>query len=416
MKTQTQTDTQRRRRHRRGRRSYEALDRRWEQWDNGAEKTEQQGGETEEEKKDESGGSAGSSDEGVKGEQTESATEDSGSLLRAMLPVPSLSETEQSQRPGLRQEQGQGQRHGQRRQTLGRTWGTPASGQETGTLGGLPGQEQPEQGHRRENDKEDRRTKEKEEQERAESVDQKERDEEAKEEDEEATEENSRQKGQDEREGQEADNFTLLHYNLRSLNAETRLAELVCYLEQHNPTLLALNETWLDPSKPHLVIPNYELVHRRDRPGWRPGTLNHGGVALYKRSGTATVTHLEDSDTAERSWFSVHTTLGPILLAVWYRPPAAAQEHLDTFESELAKLTPGNFATYVVGDLNVWHKKWLKHSPANTREGEQLQQVCQTHSLKKTVKKPTRELPQERACELEAENTGYNVRPDCSRN
>ena len=45
----------------------------------------------------------------------------------------------------------------------------------------------------------------------------------------------------------------------------------------------------------------------------------------------------------------------------------------------------------MVGDLNVWHKKWLKHSPSNTAEGEQLQQVCHTYSLVETVRKPTRE-------------------------
>ena len=143
------------------------------------------------------------------------------------------------------------------------------------------------------------------------------------------------------------------------------------------------------------MLPNYDLVHRRDRPQKETASSkakrNHGGIALYKRTSTATVTHLEDSDVAERSWFSVHTTLGPILLAVWYRPPDAPKEHLGTFETELCKLTPGNFATYVVKDLNVWHKKWLKHSPANTREGEQLQEVCQTFGLTEMTRQPTRE-------------------------
>ena len=105
---------------------------------------------------------------------------------------------------------------------------------------------------------------------------------------------------------------------MRSLNFAGKVAQLVCLLEEHEPTLLALCETWLDPSTVNLVLPNYELVARRDRPHWRPGQQNHGGVALYKRVGHLTVTHLEDSDTAEREWFSVHSNLGPVLLGVWY--------------------------------------------------------------------------------------------------
>ena len=44
----------------------------------------------------------------------------------------------------------------------------------------------------------------------------------------------------------------------------------------------------------------------------------------------------------------------------------------------------------VVGDINIWHKKWLKHSPADTLEGERLHSICKVHGLKQLVSEPTR--------------------------
>ena len=46
----------------------------------------------------------------------------------------------------------------------------------------------------------------------------------------------------------------------------------------------------------------------------------------------------------------------------------------------------------VVGDINIWHKKWLKHSPADTLEGERLHSICKVHGLKQLVSEPTRGL------------------------
>ena len=42
------------------------------------------------------------------------------------------------------------------------------------------------------------------------------------------------------------------------------------------------------------------------------------------------------------------------------------------------------------GDLNIWHKRWLKFSPCNTLEGERLHTICKEHSLKQLVREPTR--------------------------
>ena len=178
--------------------------------------------------------------------------------------------------------------------------------------------------------------------------------------------------------------------NVRSAYSDCKRAELSAQLELHSPDILGLNETWLDPSVVHLHIPSYSLVSRRDRPNSSVGMLNHGGIALYRRNNGIMITHLEDSVVAERSWHVIHTDVGSILLGLWYRPPGSPACHIDSFGTELIKLREGFAGTLVIGDLNIWHKKWLKHSPADTLDGERLHAICKEHSLKQLVTESTR--------------------------
>ena len=184
--------------------------------------------------------------------------------------------------------------------------------------------------------------------------------------------------------------FTVFFINIQSINSPLKRAALAAELERLTPDILGLNETWLDSSVENLDIPGYELVSRRDRPSSRVGKLNHGGVALYRRRGGILVTHLEDSSIAERSWHVVHADVGGLLLGLWYRPPASSHAHIESFDSELERLGEGMIGSLVVGDVNVWHKCWLKHSPANTLEGERLHAICKEHGLKQLVQEPTR--------------------------
>ena len=64
--------------------------------------------------------------------------------------------------------------------------------------------------------------------------------------------------------------ITVLVVNAQSINSEVKLARLTHLLQTHLPTLVAVSETWLDASTVYLAIPGYELVARRDRPGYIP--------------------------------------------------------------------------------------------------------------------------------------------------
>ena len=184
--------------------------------------------------------------------------------------------------------------------------------------------------------------------------------------------------------------FTVLLLNIRSVNSHEKRAMLSAHLERFTPDILALNETWLDASVAKVDIPGYQLVSRRDRPTTSVGKANHGGVSVYSLVGRVLVTHLEDSPVAERSWHIIHTDVGGVLFAAWYRAPGSPHNHINSFNGELERLSVGMVGNLVVGDINIWHKRWLKHSPADTLEGERLHVICKEHGLKQLVQEPTR--------------------------
>ena len=178
-----------------------------------------------------------------------------------------------------------------------------------------------------------------------------------------------------------------------SLNGwATHNAELHAHLALLGfPDLVALNETKLDRSTEAPKLEGYTLCSRRDRRG-----KEGGGVALFVKNELAkTVVWVADSETHERSWHVVHTTQGPLLLCVWYRPPCRGETNsVDTFEAEWEKYSEQAVGTLVVGDLNVHHKRWLKYSSEaspTTPEGTALSSCCNRLGLEQRVDKPTRE-------------------------
>ena len=79
----------------------------------------------------------------------------------------------------------------------------------------------------------------------------------------------------------------LLH--VQSIISNEKRAMLSAHVELFKPDILVLNETWLDGSVASLVLANYSLVSRRDRPNSKVGKLNHCGVAVYSRVGSMLV-------------------------------------------------------------------------------------------------------------------------------
>ena len=154
------------------------------------------------------------------------------------------------------------------------------------------------------------------------------------------------------------------------------------------PDIVCLNETFLDSSTKEVSLEGYSLVARRDRCDGR----QCGGVAVFARSEVAErITLLEKSQQHERVWLMLHSNSCPYLLGVWYRPPDPGECYsINTVRNEWGRLSANAMGTLIVGDINVHHIRWLRHSSRNSSEGTALRHVCQDLGFQQLVKDPTR--------------------------
>ena len=147
--------------------------------------------------------------------------------------------------------------------------------------------------------------------------------------------------------------FSLELLNIRGFL--TKLPELEGHLRLHSkpPTVLTLNETFLDKSVEEIRISGYKLISRRDRRGDTKG----GGIATFvAESAKDTVTLLEHAEEDERSWHILHSDVGPLLLCTWCRPPRDGEvDSVHRFTDELRRLSGSYIGTIVAGDLNLHH-------------------------------------------------------------
>ena len=185
------------------------------------------------------------------------------------------------------------------------------------------------------------------------------------------------------------DCFTLVHLNMHGFCSHRH--ELEVQLEVLGyPDFVAITETVLDKSTISPALYGYELISRLDRRDGRSG----GGIAFFARSALAkTVVHMGDSANHERSWHTLHSDRGPILLGVWYRPPAYGETaSISHLASEIQCFGKGALANIIVGDMNVHHRAWLQYSSSITPEGKSLFETCCRLGLSECVQRPTRGL------------------------
>ena len=167
-----------------------------------------------------------------------------------------------------------------------------------------------------------------------------------------------------------------------------RKAELEARLANAEVDLLFVQETWLSEEVEDISIAGYYLVGRLDRAmGPKRG---FGGIAIFARVALTSVALLEYVDAAERMYCVLHTHIGAILLANWYRPPDDDGSSMNNLLAELRRLRCEFVGTILLGDINVHHRKWLRFSNDNTTIGERLHDICHEAGLKQVVNEPTR--------------------------
>ena len=120
-----------------------------------------------------------------------------------------------------------------------------------------------------------------------------------------------------------------------------------------------------------MKIPGYKEISRRDR----SIKENSGGIITYARNDVQNVVHLFNSSSAERSWHLIHFNIGTYAMANWYRPGADDGNAIRSFRIELQEIMSSNLGVLVLGDLNIHHVRWLRHSTANTCSGAELQEM-----------------------------------------
>ena len=179
-----------------------------------------------------------------------------------------------------------------------------------------------------------------------------------------------------------------MHPNIRDFVSHQAELEARIRLMPSLPSVICLNETFLDKSIRTISLNGYMLVSRRDRQddsGW-------GGICCFARNDFASnIVHVETSRDAERQWHELHSSCGPFLLVNQYRPPHYGETlSIDSLDDDMASFHCNTFGTIILGDFNVHNKAWLKYSSHDSPEGYALQNFCQRHGFQNYVTMPTR--------------------------
>ena len=184
--------------------------------------------------------------------------------------------------------------------------------------------------------------------------------------------------------------FCVWHNNIRGFAKNAIQLAARIRLAERKPDLVCLNESFLDEATEEVVLEGYVVVARLDRQDGR----KQGGVLVFARAELENaVTCVKKCTDCERVWLVVHTDTGPQLVGAWYRPPDSGGSSIESLRSDLEELSASAMGVMVVGDMNVHHERWLRHSTGTSAEGRALFNVVAELGLKQQVKEPTRFQP-----------------------
>ncbi len=183
--------------------------------------------------------------------------------------------------------------------------------------------------------------------------------------------------------------FIIEHLNIRGFVSHKTELEGHLKLSDPKPHILLLNETHLTKLVNTVELSGYVEICRLDRRDGR----SHGGIAIFcLQCVFEAVTFLEHAEdlSHERAWFAIHADVGPFLLCAWYRPPCPGEiSSINAFCGEWSRLSSKFVGTVVIGDVNVHHKHWLRHSNGVSVEGTRLYRFCCDNGFRQLVRKAT---------------------------
>lgn len=174
-----------------------------------------------------------------------------------------------------------------------------------------------------------------------------------------------------------SNNFSVGHLNINRLLHKTHFVKDI--IQEHNLSILALSETWLneDISDNEIAIPNYRLV-RRDRSG-RLG----GGVCIFIHcSLNYRLCHKIQNPSLEMIWIQINLRKEQLYIGCLYRPPSEPVHYWSVLDECLEDLEGKSLI--LMGDLNV---DILNSSDPCFHH---LKTVCDSLALKNIIDSPTR--------------------------
>jgi len=171
--------------------------------------------------------------------------------------------------------------------------------------------------------------------------------------------------------------ISVCHVNVRSLTRSKLLAIRSSLVDSFD--IITLSETFLHAGVGDDVfeLAGFHDIIRKDRDG------QGGGVAIYIRDTIAYKRMYEfESPDLEVLWVSIQSTEGKILLSSCYRPPDR-NDFWTEFDSTLENIKQTNRFNYmfILGDLNA---------DFNSRNGNNLIQLCSNNNFQYLVQEPTR--------------------------
>ena len=164
--------------------------------------------------------------------------------------------------------------------------------------------------------------------------------------------------------------FNILNCNIRCFLHKKN--ELQIIVEANDIHLIMIQESWLDQSIENVVLPNYITIGRRDR----SSDPNRGGVISFVRNDVKNIIFMNNSENAERIWMLVYRDSGSIAFCNWYLPPSDDIDAIETLQQEIDDMSQYADFIAIIGDLNIHHAIWLRHSRGNTNRGYNLKEIC----------------------------------------
>ncbi len=176
--------------------------------------------------------------------------------------------------------------------------------------------------------------------------------------------------------------LNICSFNARSLR--NKIAEISYFTSTNDIHVLAVSETWLDPSisDTSININGFQTPFRKDRNKFG------GGVCVYI-SNKIPCRRREnyETDSLELIWVELFDESNrSLLIGCCYRPPSAGRIFYNLLETNLNGATDCNIL--LLGDFNAKHSDWYENDCTNF-DGTALKDLLDSFDLTQLCSKPT---------------------------